>query len=75
MESDKIPFLLEELVTQLTDKLEWSSSTSGVPRHNLPTTPPSLAMQKLVATLTAPARSLDMHDVQRERHLLGKHQN
>ena len=73
MESDKIPFLLEDLVSQLTDTLECPSQTQTPTNHLPPRPTPSPQMQQLISTLTTPGlRTLDMCDVSRERQLLGK---
>ena len=69
MESDKVPFLLEDLVSLLTDTMEWTAGSTPLSHKLAPLSPKALRLLSVFATNN---RGLDMADVQKERNSIGE---
>lgn len=67
MESDKVPFLLEDLVTLLTDTMEWAPASAPV---QLRMPPLNDEAREMLGIFTNINRGLDMREIEKERKLL-----
>ena len=69
MESDKVPFLLEDLISLLTDTMEWTAGSSPLTHKLAPLPDKALSMLNIFA---ANNKGLDMNDIHKERKVIGQ---
>ena len=76
MEQDKVPFLLDDLVTLLADEIEWTAGSRALSCEGEPHTQntPVLKSKALdvLKTFDGNNKGLDMREINIERKTLGK---
>ena len=68
MESDKVPFLLDDLVTLLTDTMAWAPASA---RRHLERQSLNDEARDMLNMFATNNRGLDMTEVHKEKKLLG----